>query len=237
VELPALGHDEVHHDAKAPTCTEIGWDAYETCKRVGCDYTTYVELPALGHDEVQHQTKAPTCTEIGWDAYQTCSRCDYTTYVEKEALDHDRVQHAAKDKTCTEVGWYAYETCQRNGCDYTTYEEIPAKGHTYGEWTQTVAPGCETKGEERRDCVACDHFEIAEISALGHSDDDKNNICDICKMNLSNVSGGDSGSNEEPSKDDAQSIDSSTVIIAVCSIGGVGIIGGLWFFIRKRRYW
>ena len=36
--------------SKAPTCTEIGWDAYDTCSR--CDYTTYVEIPALGHSYV-----------------------------------------------------------------------------------------------------------------------------------------------------------------------------------------
>ena len=44
----ALGHDEVQHEAKAPTCTEIGWDSYETCSR--CDYTTYEEIPTNGHD-------------------------------------------------------------------------------------------------------------------------------------------------------------------------------------------
>ena len=33
-------------DAKAPTCTEIGWNAYEYC--TACDYTTYVEIPATG---------------------------------------------------------------------------------------------------------------------------------------------------------------------------------------------
>ena len=47
-EVAALGHDLVSHEAKAPTCTEIGWDAYDTCSR--CDYTTYVEKAALGHD-------------------------------------------------------------------------------------------------------------------------------------------------------------------------------------------
>ena len=42
-------HDLVHHDAKAPSCTEIGWNAYEACSR--CNYTTtYQELPALNHD-------------------------------------------------------------------------------------------------------------------------------------------------------------------------------------------
>ena len=39
----AFGHDIVKVDAKAPTCTEIGWDAYEYCTE--CDYTTKVEIP------------------------------------------------------------------------------------------------------------------------------------------------------------------------------------------------
>lgn len=42
-----IGHDLVHHDAQAATCTVIGWAAYDTCAR--CDYTTYAEIPALGH--------------------------------------------------------------------------------------------------------------------------------------------------------------------------------------------
>ncbi len=37
----------VQVEAKANTCTEIGWDAYEYC--AACDYaTTYVEFPATG---------------------------------------------------------------------------------------------------------------------------------------------------------------------------------------------
>lgn len=43
-------HDLNYHDAKAPTCTESGWKAYETCKREGCNYTSYQGLDALDHD-------------------------------------------------------------------------------------------------------------------------------------------------------------------------------------------
>ena len=64
-------HDILHHAAKAPTCTEIGWKAYDTCKREGCNYTTYKELLALNHDLEHHEAKAATCTEIGWEAYDT----------------------------------------------------------------------------------------------------------------------------------------------------------------------
>ena len=43
----AFGHDIVEVDAKAPTCTQVGNEAYEYC--TACDYTTYVELPANTH--------------------------------------------------------------------------------------------------------------------------------------------------------------------------------------------
>ncbi len=126
-EVPALGHDEINHEARSETCTEIGWDDYVTCSR--CDYTTYEEIPALGHDEINHQARTETCTEIGWDEYVTCSRCDYTTYEEIPALGHDKINHEARAETCTKIGWDEYVTCSR--CDYTTYNEIPALGHSY----------------------------------------------------------------------------------------------------------
>lgn len=42
--LDPAKHALVHHEAKAPTCTEKGWEAYDTCSR--CTYTTYEEIPA-----------------------------------------------------------------------------------------------------------------------------------------------------------------------------------------------
>jgi len=170
-EIAALGHDLVYHEAQAPTCTEKGWNAYDTCSR--CDYTTYAEKAALGHDLEHHEAQAPTCTEIGWDAYDTCSRCDYTTYVEKAALGHDLVNHEAKTPTCTEIGWDAYDTCSR--CDYTTYAELPATGHTAGEAVEEnrIEPTCTEKGsyDEVAYCTVCNaelSRESKEIDALGH---------------------------------------------------------------------
>ena len=157
-------HDLVHHDAKAPTCTEIGWDAYDTCSR--CDYTTRKELPALNHDLVHHEAKAPTCTEKGWNAYETCSRCDYTTYAELPALNHDLVHHKAKAPTCTEIGWDAYDTCSR--CDYTTYAELPALNHDLVRH-EAQAPTCTEKGWNAYDtCSRCDYTTYAELPALNH---------------------------------------------------------------------
>ena len=160
-------HDLVHHDAKAPTCTEIGWDEYDACQREGCTYTTKVEIPALKHKLVHHDAKAPTCTETGWEEYDTCSRCDYTTKVELLALKHDLVHHDAKAPTCTEIGWNEYDACQREGCDYTTKVEIPAAGHDYTE--KVVKPTCGKGGYTLHTCKKCnDSYKDHQTKTLLH---------------------------------------------------------------------
>ena len=155
-------HDLVHHDAKAPSCTEIGWDAYDTCSH--CDYTTRKELPALNHDLRQSVITAPTCTGEGW-AHVACSRCDYFATPLLSALNHDLEQHAAKAPTCTEIGWNAYEACSR--CDYTTYVELPAQHDL--EQHAAKAPTCTEIGWNAYEtCSRCDHTTYAELPALNH---------------------------------------------------------------------
>ena len=157
-------HDLMHFRAKAPTCTEIGWDAYDRC--VSCGYTTYTELPAQ-HDLKQHAAKAPTCTEKGWNAYETCSRCDYTTYTELTALNHDLVQHEAQAATCTKPGWNAYETCSR--CDYSATPLLPVLNHDLKQHA-AKAPTCTEKGWDAYDtCSRCDYTTYAELPALNHA--------------------------------------------------------------------
>ena len=152
-EVAALGHDLVSHEAKAPTCTEIGWDAYDTCSR--CDYTTYVEKAALGHDLVSHEAKAPTCTEIGWDAYDTCSRCDYNTYKEIKANGHDY-----GDATCTQAA-----TCKTCGATSGT-----AIGHKWNDGVVTTAPTCTAKGVKTYTCTRdnCGATYTEDIDMLAH---------------------------------------------------------------------
>lgn len=142
-------HDLVHHDAKAPSCTEIGWNAYEACSR--CNYTTtYQELPALNHDLEQHAAKAPTCTEIGWDAYETCSRCDHTTYAELPILGHD-YQAVTVDPTC-EADGYTIFTCSRCKDSYTA-DPTDQLGHQFGAWSPNGT------GSQSADCLrdGCAH--------------------------------------------------------------------------------
>ena len=87
-----LGHDLEHHEGQEPTCTESGWEAYDTCKRAGCGYTTYQEIPALGHKYSQEWSNdktyhwhASTCghdvvSDKGkhtFDSNWVCTECAY----------------------------------------------------------------------------------------------------------------------------------------------------------------
>ena len=149
-------HDLVHHRAKAPTCTEIGWDAYDRCIR--CGYTTRKELPAQ-HDLKQHAAKAATCTEKGWNAYETCSRCDYTTYAELPALNHD-YQAVTVEPTC-ETDGYTVFTCSRCKDSYTA-DPTDRLGHRFGAWspneTGSQSAGCLRQGCAHTGSTDCRKF-------------------------------------------------------------------------------
>ena len=109
-EKDSNNHDLVQHAAKAPTCTEIGWDAYETCSR--CDYTTYTELTALNHD-YQAVTVEPTCETDGYTVF-TCSRCkdSYT------ADPTDQLGHQFGAWSPNGTGSQS-ASCLRQGCAHT----------------------------------------------------------------------------------------------------------------------
>ena len=156
-------HDLVHHDAKAPSCTEIGWDAYDTCSR--CDYTTRKELPALNHDLRQSVITAPTCTETGW-AYVKCSRCDYYDTPVLPALKHDLRQRVITAPTCTGEGW-AHVACSR--CDYFTSLVLSALNHDL-EQHAAKAPTCTEIGWDAYEtCSRCNYTTYAEQPALNHA--------------------------------------------------------------------
>ena len=109
-----------------------------------------VLLVSCNQDEVhEHKfdegtvTTAPTCTQNGVKTFKC--KCGETKTEIVDALGHDIEDVAAKAATCTEVGWNEYEKCKREGCDYTTYVEIAANGHTEGT-SETTAATCAAEG-------------------------------------------------------------------------------------------
>ena len=167
-------HDLVHHDAKAPTCTEIGWDEYDACQREGCTYTTKVEIPALKHKLVHHDAKAPTCTEIGWEEYDTCSRCDYTTKVEIPAPGHDYTEKVVKP-TCGKGG-YTLHTCKKCNDSYKDHQTKTLL-HWYGEWTSN-GDGTHSAACKRKDCKHVSKNECAIVEFK--QDEATRTLCPVC---------------------------------------------------------
>ena len=167
-------HDLVHHDAKAPTCTEIGWDEYDACQREGCTYTTKVEIPALKHKLVHHDAKAPTCTEIGWEEYDTCSRCDYTTKVEIPAPGHDYTEKVVKP-TCGKGG-YTLHTCKKCNDSYKDHQTKTLL-HWYGEWTSN-GDGTHSATCKRKDCKHVSKTECAIVEFK--QDEATRTLCPVC---------------------------------------------------------
>ena len=128
-------HDLVHHDAKAPTCTEIGWDEYDACQREGCDYTTKVEIPAPGHDYTEKVVK-PTCGKGGYTLH-TCKNCQdsYKDHQTKTLL------HWYGEWTSNGDGTHS-ATCKRKDCKHVGKTECAIVEFKQDEATRTLCPVC-----------------------------------------------------------------------------------------------
>ena len=158
--LEDLGHSMVVTEAKEPTCTETGNNAYYTCKTCGKVYqdasgetetTVPAEtIPALGHTMTKTEAVAPTCTEPGNNAYYTCETC-YKVYKDQagtqettaqaevlKALGHSMTQTNAKAPTCTTPGTNGYYTC---GTCHKVFKDQQGKQETTVEAEVLEAQG------------------------------------------------------------------------------------------------
>ncbi|MDE7087817.1 MAG: hypothetical protein K2O67_06465, partial [Clostridia bacterium] len=191
-------HSMTKTDAVAAECTTPGNKAYWQCSICNKYFSdevgiTEVELEstviaATGHDyasawttdgsnhwhvcnngcgvkdsDGEHTGGTATCTQKA-----TCTVCS-TQYGELAA--HDLVHHEAKSPKCTEVGWNAYDTC--NNCDYTTYVEIAATGHTKSDWIVDDEPTCTEEGTKHKECTVCHtSLETGTIDMIPHTPGD-----------------------------------------------------------------
>ena len=159
--IPATGHSYKATITK-PTCTTEGYTTY-TC-HCGDSYVAN-KTPATGHSFGEWATtKEATCTVNG-EQRRDCANCDHFETKTIAATGHSYTSVVTKP-TCTAEGYTTY-TCHCG--DSYVADKVPAKGHTFGEWTTTKEATCTANGEQRRDCKNCDHFETKDIPATGHS--------------------------------------------------------------------
>ena len=140
-------HTLANGEAKAVTCTEDGWEAYQYCTQ--CDYSTKVVIPA-GHDfSVDVPAKAASCTEDGYTAHKECSRCHEknSDYQVIKAKDHEFEEQLTADK---KTHWYACKNC-----DAKKDEANHIPGTTVKENEQLAKNGAVKSYEEVTYCTVC----------------------------------------------------------------------------------
>ena len=108
----------------------------------------------------------PTEETVGLRCY-TCVVCLETKTEAIPVLEHShRYTAVTTSSTCQERG-YTTHTCVCGDSYIDSY--VDALDHDMGQWYTTQEPTCTQIGEQRRNCSRCDHYEIEEISATGHT--------------------------------------------------------------------
>ena len=177
-EGSALGHsDKVgdrDHNCDICGATDVSGHVYGDAS---CDLPAIciecgaVSSGPLGHSFTNYVSNGDaTCTEDGTKTAK-CDRCDVTDTIvdEGSALGHNTTDVPGKKPTCTETGLTDGYKCSVCGEVFIKQQEIPALGHSFGQWSVTKAATCTENGEEIRACDACGHTETRVIEATGHS--------------------------------------------------------------------
>ncbi|MBQ8015925.1 MAG: amidase domain-containing protein, partial [Clostridia bacterium] len=171
---PGPPHNFVVVERKDPTCTLPGF-IKEECSRCGLPVPTFT-LDPLGHLEGDEYTVYATCLDDGYKGWD-CQRegCDHTEIVEEYlATDHD-YEEDIHNCNCTNGGYTVY-TCKNVnqntgaacGHSYTDNYSDPL-GHEMDSWRVITPATCETPGQERRDCIRGDYYELRSIDPTDHN--------------------------------------------------------------------
>ena len=168
--VPALGHELSYHAGQAATCTQAGWNAYETCGN--CGYTTYAEIPALDHNYVDG-----VCTRCGAsdpDAQPTPGGTDEPD----EPHVHTEVTDEAVAPTCTKNGLTEGSHCAVCGEVIVAQRTVPALGHELSYHAGQAATCTQAGWNAYETCGNCGYTTYAEIPALDHNYVD--GVCTRC---------------------------------------------------------
>lgn len=168
------------------TCTVAGTSTV-TCK--SCGYKVVETLPLAEHKVVVIPAVEATCTTAGNTAGEKCSVCGTiitaTTVVPAKGHSYGAWSTTVQP-TCTSEGKQV-RTC--SVCLAQETKAVPAKGHSFGAWTVTKAPTCSEEGSQTSTCSACGTTKTESIQKTNHTDEDKDNECDICGETISNSFG------------------------------------------------
>ncbi len=221
IALPVIPEPEAHTThtfgdwtvLTVPTCTAAGVEI-RTC--TGCGVFETKQNEAAGHKDDDENGVCDLCEAV-LRLPEPEAHTEHT-FGEWQTVSVATCAAAGVEiRVCTGCG--SFETrstavqghvdADRNGvCDVckavTALPDQPGSGdvtphttHTYGDWTRISNPSCVTAGTEIRVCNGCSAFEVREVSAVGHLDDNGDGLCDRCKTALTVSGGNNSGSQQD----------------------------------------
>ena len=165
--VAALGHTYTEA-VTPPTCTEPGFTTY-TCS---CgDTKTGDEVPAAGHAWSAWEVTLEPTEDAEGKRVRSCANCDAMEEGAIPQLDPSHTHSYNKEvtePTCVSGGYTVY-TCSCG--DTYRDDEIPALGHSFGEWITVKEPTEEAEGKAERTCSACDAKEEKTLPKLDHVHD------------------------------------------------------------------
>ena len=180
--LPKLTDHAYNAVVTAPTCTEQGYTTY-TCicgdTYIG-DYTD-----ANGHTDEIVPGYAAKCEATGLTDGAVCAICGVVTLAQEviPALDHNYITVGAYPATCQSTGFTGITYCSVCSTVANYGESTPVAEHKMSDWIVTSEATCTANGKKIKMCT-CGLVEEEVIPATGHSDDNSNDICDSCNLNL-----------------------------------------------------
>lgn len=107
----------------------------------------------------------PTCTESGIKVF-VCTLCNEVE-VQPIYAGHIYNKEVTVEASCSGEG-YTGTACSVCGDVKDKTNIVPALPHTYGEFTDKLAPTCLEAGSKERICSVCNKAETEVIPALGH---------------------------------------------------------------------
>lgn len=169
------GIDKKEHDwneeytiDSEPTCVLDGSKSRHCSNCEAIKDSTVIR--ASGHDFTGWViTEEATCTGKG-EVERECKVCHIKETMEIPANEHDWKEEYTIDTpaTCTETGSKSIHCKNCNAVLDDSAVEIAAKGHSYGQWEETIEPTCTDEGEKIRTCSICGDKEMAILPANEH---------------------------------------------------------------------
>ena len=167
-ELPALGHKEEIKNKKSATCEEDGYTGDKVCTVCGEILEKGSAIPKTGHKWDSGKLADGATCETGGVITYTCTKCGGTKTETIGAAEHKTETKNKTEASCTEAGYTGNEVCIVCGKEVSKGENIPALGHSFGEWKQIASPDCENTGSDKRVCSVCAFTETRGLDIKGH---------------------------------------------------------------------